>query len=264
MINKKLKLVLLGFTVLVVIIVAGLYLFGAHLIRDRVAKAASNSAGREVTIRDMSYNLWRGDVGFDNITVENAEGYDFPLAMKIEKGFIDTRIISLLGQKVKVNSIKLTGVEIFVEQQAMNNNLRDLLAAMPALEEPEGPEQREGKTVNVETTTIEDITVNVKIVGRNGEEPRSLKIKIDPITLENLGTEEEINSGAIAARIIIALATGAIKQSAEELPGEVVNQIISLSEKIIDFDNLNLGKGREIIEETGEQLFEGVLDLITD
>lgn len=257
----KLRLFLLGFIVLVVVIASGLYFFGNHMLRTGVSKAASKSVGREVIVQDMSLNLWRGNIGFNNITVENSEGYDFPFAMKIKQGFIDTNILSLLGQNVKVNSINISGVEIFIEQRSLNNNLRDLIADMPANEEmEEKTEEKGGKTVNVETTTVEDITVNIKI-GKDGEEMHSLKLKIDPITIENLGTEKEIDTGVIAARVIMAILTGAIKQSTNNLPDGVVDQIKSIASDKLNLDNLDLGKGKKLLEENEERIIDGIRDI---
>lgn len=259
--RKKIKTVLTGLIVLLAAIVAGLFLLGDRLVLGVVQQGATASVGREVVIGDISLSLWRGNIGFADITVQNAEGYDSPFAMTLERAYIDTQPSSLFGPTVRVKTIELDGVEIFVEQKALKNNLLDLLAAMPAQQEPEAEEQTEGKNVNVATTTIENITVHLKI-GKGGAEPRMLKIKIDPIVLEDLGTEKEINSGAIAARIIAAVAAGVIRQTADELPAEAVNQIIALAKDTVDLDKITLGEGREILESAGEKIFEGVRDIL--
>ncbi|GEM_PF-5873259 len=258
MAKRKIKIIALTVVVVAAILVGSLYLFGGHLIRIGVERAASTSMGTEVLIGDMPVkHLLGGNVGFADVTVQNVQGYDFPHVMKLESVFIDAVPGSFLRDTIEVRSVELSGVEVFVEQRALRNNLKDMLDEMPARQRPEGPEQKEGKNVNVSKATIEDITVHLMVIN-GGDEPRVLELKIDPIILEDIGTDKEINSGAIAARITAAISAGVIKQIANELPGEVVRGIESAAGQTVDLGKAVLGEGRKILEETGEQLFEGV------
>ncbi|MFW5893979.1 MAG: hypothetical protein ACOCUY_02470 [Verrucomicrobiota bacterium] len=258
--RQRMKVSILVVVLVLAAIAGALYFFGGGLMRAQIEKSAGTSIGREVGIHNISLAPFKGNIGFDQITVQNAEGYDLPYVMSIDKVSVDTRIGSLLSNVARVNSLKLEGVEVFIEQKALQNNLRDVLAGMPAAEDPEGQEHKKGKKINIEKTTIEKITVNLAIA-KQGEEVRALQLQIDPIVIEDIGTEKEINSGAVAARIMAAIASGAIKQTSGELPTEVVQQIQSTAGNTLGKSKVILGEGGKIIKETGGRVFEGVRNL---
>ena len=71
MIMKKTKTILTGLIILLAALLAGLFLFGDRLVLSGVQQAATTSVGREVAIGDVSLSLWRGNIGFGDISVKN-------------------------------------------------------------------------------------------------------------------------------------------------------------------------------------------------
>lgn len=102
--------------------------------------------------------------------------------------------------------------------------------------------------------------MHLKVIGGDADE-RALQLKIDPIVLKDMGTDEPINTGAVVARVTAVIAYGVVRQLGEELPREVVRQVGSAAGQTTDLGRAVIGEGREILEERGGQALEGVRDL---
>ena len=254
------KKILVVVVLLLVVVIAVAYFYGNSLLKGGVERSATGSVGREVRVEGVSLGLLRGQLDFDKLRIQNADGYEFPLVLEFNRIEVDAVIRSLFTDTVRVDSVLVRGVDVYVEQQGLNNNLKDVLDGMPAREDPEEPEQTEGKNVHISEILIEDIVVHLKVIGGDADE-RSSQIQIDPIVLSDIGTDEPINTGAVVARVTAAIAFGVIRQLGEELPREVVRQVEEAAGQTIDLGRAVIGEGREILEERGGQILEGVRDL---
>lgn len=245
--HRTLKIIVLVVLVVIGIIAANLFFFGEHLIRNAVESAASSSMGTQVRMQDIGLDLTRGNVSMGRLTVANMPDFHEDNIITLNRGFVDTVGMSaIFAGTVRVNEIRLEGVEVFVEQTGMRNNLRQMLDQMPARQDPEGPEQTEGRDILVDRVHIEDIVVNMRLQGLNNDSARTIRLEVAPITIEDLGTDQQLNSGAIAARITAAIIAGVLEQIAGQLPGEIVEDITQALGDTIDLGKIGLG---EVLEQ---------------
>lgn len=159
-----------------------------------------------------------------------------------------------------IDSITLSGVDVFLEQMEKRNNLRDLLNAMPARESPRAKQQTNERNISVFRVTIEDITVHLNIT-RAGQYKRSTKIEIEPIVLEDIGTDRPVNKGDVAAQILAGISAGVIRQVSTELPAEVVRNILYDSGEAVNLDKGFFQESREVIRDTGKRMYEGIRNI---
>jgi len=260
---KKIAIyVVSGFVGLVVVLVVAFYLFGEGAIKSAVETAASKALGVAVTVEDVDLSILRGRVGIEGLVVKNPSGYANENLLELGEGLVAVNIGSLLGDTVKIREIKLDGAKLTMEQKGLTNNLKEIIDRLP--KGSEADEQPAGKKLHIDKLEITNTNVKVKLLPVPGKSD-TVSMKIGPIVMEDLGSDNKLSVGVLTAKIFSAMATGVAKQGVGVLPDDMVKGIGSGLGTTIDLGTAATKEGQKLLETTtdaGKDVLGGLKDLL--
>jgi hypothetical protein len=263
--KKILTYVIVSILVILLVLVAGFYLFGERLIATAVEKEASNTLGVPVTVKSISLSLLKGEVGIKGLIVKNPPGYANDTLLELGEGVVNLNFGSLMSDPVKIKLIKLDGTKLTIEQKMLSNNLKDVLDKLPKGEKEAAPRPEEkGKNLHIDRLEITNTNVKVKLLPVPGKSD-TVSLKIDPIIMDNLGTDQKLRIGTLVAKILGAMATGVAKQGVGLLPDDMVKGIGSTLGKTAEMGKAAAQQGQKALEQTtgaGKDVVQGLKGLL--
>jgi hypothetical protein len=261
-----LNLVVLPLVILLVVLVVTFFLVGTTLIKAGVERAATNTLGVPVTIRDIDLSILQGKVAIQGLLVKNPPGYANETLLELNEAAVNLDIGSLMGDAVNIQLVKLDGTKLTMEQKGLTNNLKEILNKLPKKEKPKAkpPAEEKAKNLHIDRLEITNTNVTVKLLPVPGKVD-NVSINIDPIVMENLGTDNKLNTGVLCAKILVAISTGIAKQGAGLLPDSMVSGISAALGAGIDIGQAATKEGQKILETTtgaGKGVVEGLTGLL--
>jgi hypothetical protein len=250
------KFVVLPLAILLIVLVLAFFFVGNSLIKTGIEVAATKTLGVPVTVKSINLSVLRGRVKIKGLVVENPPGYANKTLLELGDGQVQVYIGSLMTNTVKIKLIKLDGAKLTMEQKGLSNNLKEILDRIPTAPEPKAGE----KKLNIDRLEIINTNVKVKLLPIPGKAD-NVSINIDPIVMENLGTDNKLNIGTLTAKILAAIATGVAKQGAGLLPDDMVKGIGSALGKTAEMGKAATKEGQKVLETTkdaGKGVVEGV------
>ncbi len=158
--------------------------------------------------------------------------------LELGDGVVNLDIGSLMSNTIKIQLVKLDNTKLTIEQKGLTNNLNEILNKLPKEEKQATPKtEKPGKNLTVNKLEITNTNVRVKLLPIPGKSD-TVSLKLDPIVMENLGTDKKLSVASLVAKVMGALATGVAKQGAGVLPDDMVKGIGSTLGKATE-----LGKG---------------------
>jgi hypothetical protein len=261
--TKKIVLnyIVLPLVILLIVLVAAFFLVGTSLIKSGVEKAASSTLGVPVTIKSIDLSILSGRVNIKGLVVKNPPGYVNETLLELGEGTVNLDIGSLMSDTVKIQLIKLDGTKLTMEQKGLSNNLKEILDNLPKGEKKAEPKPEEkGKNLHINRLEITSTNVRVKLLPVPGKSD-TVSLKLDPIIMDNLGTDQKLRTGALTAKVLKALATGVAKQGAGVLPDDMVKGIGSSLDKAAEMGKTAAEEGKKAIE-SGKEAVEGIKGLL--
>ncbi|MBN1391364.1 MAG: AsmA family protein [Sedimentisphaerales bacterium] len=249
--------IVLPIVILLVVIIAAFFLVGTSLIKSGVEKAASTALGVPVTIKDIDLSILQGSVGIQGLVVKNPQGYANETLLELGEARVSLDIGSLMSDTVKIQLVKLDGTKLTMEQKGLTNNLKEILDRLPKTEEK--PEE-EGKNLHIDRLEITNTNVSVKLLPGSGKSD-TISLKLDPIIMDNLGTDKKLSMGILTAKVIEAIATGIAKQGAGVLPDDMVKGIGSSLKQAAEVGKAAAEEGKKAIE-SGKEAVEDIKGLL--
>lgn len=250
MTKKILKYVIGSILIILIVLVLGFYLFGERLIATAVEKGASSTLGVPVTVKSISLSLLQGKVGIKGLVVKNPPGYANDTMLELGEGVVNLNIGSLMSDPIKIQLIKLDGTKLTIEQKGLSNNLKEILDKLPKEEKAAAPTPAEkGKNLHITKLEITNTNVRVKLLPIPGKSD-TVSLKLDPIVMENLGTDQKLRIGTLVAKIMGAMATGVAKQGVGLLPDDMVKGIGSTLGKTAEMGKAVAQQGEKALEKT--------------
>ncbi|MGB7581492.1 MAG: hypothetical protein WBL85_03465 [Sedimentisphaerales bacterium] len=252
--KKNATYVVVSIAVILLVLIVSIYLFGAGMIKAEVEKVASSTLGVQVTVKDISLSIMRGQVKIKGLVVKNPPGYANETLLELGDGVINLDIGSLMRDTIKIQLIKLNDTKLTIEQKGLTNNLNEILDKMPKEEKSATPKtEKPGKNLTVNKLEVTNTNVRVKLLPIPGKSD-TVSLKLDPIVMENLGTDKKLSVATLVSKVMGALAAGVAKQGAGVLPDDMVKSIGSTLGKTAEF-----GKGAvKTTTEAGKNVVEGV------
>jgi len=267
--KKLLKLIVGVIVVLVVLVIVGVV--GVALFADRAVKAAVESAGAKtlnvpVAVGDADASILGGSVGLRKIAVANPEGYQGASLLTLADVHVAADTGSLLSDEIVIKDMRLTDMEVFVEQKGLQNNLYEVIKP---LREPHEPT---GKRLIIDSLTISDILVHVSMAPLPGQQAQTMDFKIAPITMTELGRNERMDTAVLISKVVLAVAAGVAEQAGDVLPKETVGEITGILDKAIDLGRIIFGdkkpadpngaQSKDPAGDLGKKAAEGLKDLL--
>ena len=166
-----------------------------------------------------------------------------------------------MSNTIKIQLVKLDDTKLTIEQKGLTNNLNEILDKLPKEEKQAAPKtEKPGKNLTVTKLEITNTNVKVKLLPIPGKSD-TVSLKLDPIVMENLGTDKKLSVASLVAKVMGALAMGVAKQGAGLLPNDMIKGINSTIDSTIG-KTTELGKGAiNTTTEAGKNVVEGVKGL---
>jgi hypothetical protein len=259
--KKILIKILVAILIVVVVAAALVHFLGDRALKVGIETAATKVLGVGVTVGDISLSLLKGTLDLNNLMVSNPAGYEHPNLLELGNGHVDVGVMSLLGDTVNIEDIRLDGITVVIEQKGLSNNLNVVLASLPAggakeaKPKEKAAEGAEGKKLQIANLEVTNVKVKVKLLPIPGRSD-TIELSLAPIKMTNLGSGEKMDTAKLTEKVLSAIAKGVAQEGAGVLPKELVGPLKStLTEKGAVF----VETGKKVLGESTE-LGKDVLD----
>lgn len=253
---KTISVIILCVIILTLILWGFFYLLGEYLLKAHIETAGAKTLGVAVEVGELQLSIRKGMIGIRNLVVKNPPGYAHKELFVLGKCTINTNVKTLLSDVVHIKELKLENMNLTIEQKVLSNNLQDVINSLKAKREEAG--KPSGKKLRVDTLEITGITVNVKLLPVPGGAD-TVTLNLDPIRMENLGSDDKLNTGKLAGKITLAIAERVAVQGVEVLPEKMVKTMRSTLGKTIDIGKAAAEEGKKILDK-GKDVGTGVVE----
>jgi hypothetical protein len=260
--RKLIKAVI--FIVIILVVLAVIGVVAVVLLADKAVQAAVEAAGTKtlnvaVRVGKADVAFLRGAVDLQALTVANPPGFQGPSLLTLQRVDVAADARSLLTKEIHIKDMRLAGMEVFVEQKALENNLYDVIKPLRQ------PGQPTGKSLLIDTLEITNITVHMNLSGVPGK-PQNADFTLATITLTDVGRSEKIDTAALIGKILLAVAAGVADHAGDLLPKETVGEISGMLDKAVNIGKGILGPGGKTPDgkqqdSLGKSVTEGIKDL---
>jgi hypothetical protein len=221
--KKKSPLKKIIYVILILILVVPILvtIFGDRALKAGIETAASKTLKVDVTLEDIKLSMLGGTVELDNLIVANPEGYENPNLLEAGNIKVDVGIKSLMSDTVKIDNMIFNDITVVIEQKGFTNNLQQILDSLP---KPDNKEEKEEKKLLVKNLEMNNITVIINMLPIPGNLD-NFKLKLTPIKMTNLGTDNKLSVAALTGKILTAIALGIAEQGLGIIPDEITAPI---------------------------------------
>jgi len=246
--KKSLKVLYTVLSVIVILLIIAV--IAINLFADSAVKMAIESAGTKalqvgVAVDSVNLSILGGKIGFQNLVIDNPPGYKHERLLELSDAKIAVETGSLLTDIINIKEIKFDGLNVVLEQRGItSNNLQDIMKALPAKED--GPSEPGGKKLHIDSLQITNTRVKVKLLPLPGKVD-TLTLKLAPIEMTDLGGENDIDTGALVRKVLLAIAGGIAEQGAGILPKEMLGSLTSQLGKLGALPTAFVDKGGKIL-----------------
>jgi len=254
--SKIISIIVLCVIVLVVVLWGSFYLLGEHLLKAGIETAGTKALGVVVDIGDVQLSIRKGRIGIRDLVVKNPPGYAHKELLVLGQGVISADVRTLLSDVVHIKEFKLENMNLTIEQKVLSNNLQDVIGSLKAKKDKAG--KPSGKKLRVDTLEITGIRVKVKLLPVPGKVD-TITIDLAPIRMKNLGSDNKLDTGILASRIMLTVAESLAVQGVGVLPEKMVKTMISTLGKTLDVGKTAAEESKKILD-TGEDLGTGVIE----
>ena len=256
---KALRFVLLAILILVIAALVLIDIFGERAVKIGIEAAATKTLNVGVSIDEVELSIMGGKLGIKNLSINNPVGYQHEKLLELKDGEIQVEVRSLLSDVVKIREIKLDGVNLVLEQKGLSNNLQEIIKTVSARSKAKDEPRRSGKKLHIDNLEITNVEVKVKLL------PVPISLKLSPIKMTDLGSDNKLDTAALSGKILLALADGVARQGVGVLPKEILDPMKKTLETTLDIGKAATKEGGKLIEagkDVGKELVEGFKGLL--
>lgn len=245
--------------VLLIVVVIAINLFADSAVKIAIESAGTKALKVGVAVDSVNLSILGGKIGFQNLVIDNPPGYKHEKLLELGQAKIAVQTGSLLTDIVNIKDIRLDGVSVVLEQKGITgNNLQDIMKSLPAKDsEPAEPNEPGGKKLHIDNLEITNAQVKVKLLPIPGK-VGTLTLKLAPIKMTDLGGENDIDTGALVRKVLLALAGGIAEQGAGLLPDDMLGSLTSQLGKLDALPAAFLDTGGKVLE-AGKDVGGGVI-----
>ncbi|MEN6428314.1 MAG: hypothetical protein ABFE13_23435 [Phycisphaerales bacterium] len=233
---RTIRTAVIALVILAIVSVVGVALLANTAVKTSVEKAGVKTLNVPVQVQKASVSLLRGSAILQTIAVANPEGYQGPSLLTLQTVDVSADAGSLLRSEILIHDMQLKGMEVFVEQDGLKNNLYEVIEPLRRPHEPTG------KALVIDRLTIEDIIVHVALPSLPGQsQAQTMDLKVAPITMTDLGRNERMDTTLLIGKVVLAVAAGVADQGGGILPKETLSGITGVLDKAIDIGRILFG-----------------------
>lgn len=187
--KSNLVKILIGLAVVAVIALIALALSLNTIVKNGVTSFGPEVIKAPIQLDGVSISALSGGGEIRGLVIGNPEGFKTPNAVKLGTASLQVKPMSLLGDKIVVQSIKADAAEITFEGSLSGSNLgkiqENVDAYVAALLGPASKDKKSaGKKLQVDELTISNAKINLSMTILGG---KSATIPLPDIKLTNLG-----------------------------------------------------------------------------
>lgn len=262
------KRILTALVILVLVIGIGGYLvfriYGNRIVKFAIEKGGTQALQVDVNLEAARLQPVRGVLELDDLAVANPEGYGDPHLLTMGSSHVALNASSLMEETVEIDQMVFKNVSLYLEQKGTTSNLKEVIDNLPKAEpkpEPEAPaEEKPGKNLLIKKLVVEEVRVTVKALPLPGQSG-NLTLRLAPIHLTDIGTEERVDIGQLAGIILNQITKGVIETGRGQIPTEMLGD---LADQLQQQGRQILEEGRKTLEETGKGILEDGKGLIEE
>jgi uncharacterized protein involved in outer membrane biogenesis len=231
---KILRIILLVILVVIIVGLIAVNLFADYAVKVGIESPAAKALNIGIAVGDVDLSIIGGKLAVKNLSIKNPPVYQNEELLILRNAEIEVETKSLLSDVVNIKQIKITDVEVIIEQHSVSeNNLQDIIQAI-------SESTFEGKMLRVDNLEVSDITVKVDLMP-DSEQAGPMAMTLSPIKMMNLGHDNKMDTAALLKKIIYAIADSVVKEGIGVLPKDIVGTMTSTLNK-------TLGLGTKIME----------------
>ena len=259
---KTISIIVLCVIILTLVLWVVLYSLGGYLLKTGIETAGTKALGVAVEVGDVQLSIRKGIIGITNLVVKNPPGYANKELLVLGQGTLNFNVRTLLSDVVHIRELKLDDVNLTIEQKMLSNNLQDVIGSLKS-GKGEGREPS-GRKLRIDTLEITGIKVKVKLLPVPGRAD-TVTLNLAPIRMKNLGSDNKLDAGILAGKIMLAVAEGVAEQGVGVLPAQMVDTMKSTLGKTINAGKAAAEKGKKILDagkDLGSEAIKGLKSLL--
>ena len=209
--KNLIRIAIIGF-VLVVIVGIVVIMFLGQIVKKGVETAGPMVTKVEVKLDKASISLLGGSAHLKGLFVGNPPGYKTESAIKVGVVSVSLKPLSVLSDKIVIESVKVESPEITIEGGIKDNNLTKILNNVTA--EAGGSdttmkkdEKASGKKIQVTDLTITGAKVHANTLLSGG---KTITVSLPDIHLTNLGTSSDGITSAELTKVVMDAVMGKV------------------------------------------------------
>lgn len=181
--------ILIGLAVVAVIAIVALVLSLNSIVKNGVIAFGPEVIKAPIQLDGVSISALSGAGEIKGLVIGNPEGFKTPNAVKLGTASLQVKPMSLLGDKIVVQSIKADGAEITFEGSLSGSNLSKIQENVDAyvanlLGSASKDKKSAGKKLQVDEIVISNAKINLSMTILGG---KSATVALPEIKLTNLG-----------------------------------------------------------------------------
>ena len=248
--SKILAGIVVVLLVLIAVVAILINVFGDRALKIGIERGAEQALQVGVRLNDASLSIFGGKLNLNGLEIDNPQGYQHPTLMTLGNTFVAVNIKSLMSDTVEIDQIVLDSISLTIEQKGLTNNLQEILNNLP---KSDAPAAKSGKNLRIKELQINGVEVNAKLLPVPGRAD-TVKLKLAPMILTNLGTDEDLNVTELTAIVLAAIVKGVAEQGKDLLPIDMIND---LSKGVLDVGTEALRQATDV----GKGILDGAGDI---
>ncbi len=265
---------------IVLVILAGLAIFGLGTYLDTAAKKAVEKGGTyalgvPTTLDVAALDLRAGNFALNGLHVANPEGFEGERFLGLEGITLEVPLTALLADPIEVKRLVIDGLQLDLEQRSSESNAKAILANLERLggsgDEAGDAESGEagsgGKRLTIAEVVIKNVGVSAKVEAL-GKQLAEVELTLPEFTLSNVGTE---NGGETVAQLTRTLLQAVLARVAKEGGGVLPADLLQgMNQGLADLKASAAGAvdgAREVLDQeldAAKDKVEGELDAAKD
>jgi len=243
--------------------VAVLCLLSDRALKIGIETAATKTLNVGVSIEDLDLSVLSGEVKIKNLMINNPAGYQYDRLLELGKATVSADVGSLLTDVVNIKEIVLADLRLTIEQKGLTNNLQTVIGSLSGKNGTKKTAKKEGKKLHIDNLEINNVKVRVKLTPIPGKVD-TVELDLAPIKMTDLGRDEEIDTGLLSSRIMVAIAAGVAESGKGVLPEKLISSISTELERLGNLPEAVIEKGKKVLEsgtELGKEVIESGKDI---
>jgi hypothetical protein len=217
---KRLKYVILGVVLLLIVGVVGVWLYLDHIVQQAVQRQATTSLNLKTDVGGASLSLFGGKLGLSDLQIASPPGFAAPHMLTLGEANVGVSYGQLRGDPVHVASVTLDRPMLVIEQVNGEFNFKKAADNLP----PGDPKpQEESKPLKL---ILDELTVtDAKVVLRPGIPglPDQIDVPVATFTMKNVGSGDGSQNGAAVKDVVMQVVTAlaAQAQTSNAIPAQL-------------------------------------------